>query len=417
MNIKQQILLRKAKKIFEQYPNKTSTIMKIKIGDVLTHWKVQRQNNQYAITEVCSSKKTLIFKEDKTNVGGVGGKQFEYDPERKGTGTVGPEDDTPAAVRMQQASQAIRSGPSAQKFEPHGVPPPLPAGQEQIGKKIDRIAQGKNHFDRNVMQRVAQQLSDKEFGQYYGIPKKSALSQSKTPPPLPSKVSRTGMKSYPQKITPSKATTLTMGSNKKGKSLREASPAFSKISSAFMDYMSRPTDHVAQSNFINTISREKNSLVNKQEKDSVASIEGQYLGQATKATDSSTKQTPLAGMQQKQQLPRQSLTAGKEIPQTKYRIILREAGEIEGGLDSSQEGETPLEDVPEQEPIEKKTSEEQAINKLSGQTIKKAEIRFDENIGKLSMELAGHHQPAELEWNRSGRIIFSFKGQKYILKK
>ena len=434
-DLKREILLRKAKKFFEQFPDKTSAILKMTVGRINTHWNIQKESNRYNITEINSSKQSIIIREDERTISGKAQKPFMYDPEQKpGTGTVAPGKElstyqrqapkgSPASIGM--AAHQIRTGPLGKTFQSGQQPPALPTKQQQISKKIDKVSQGKNHFDRETMKKAASTLSDQEFGQYYGFSKQSALKQASTPPPLPSKIKQAGMKQYGTKPILQKTKTLTTGKTFSKKVIKEASPSFSKISAAFMDYMAKQGDHVAQSNFINTISREKMKLLSQQEKDSVAAIESQYLGQATKATDASTKQSPLSGMAKTSPVG-QTRPLAQTKPLTQgvqriYRILLSEAdGDIKG-IDTEeppegQTGEVP--DLPEQEPEEpKKTAEEQAISKLAGQTIRSAEVEFDESRGKLSLELANTHQPATLEWDKSGKIIFTFKGIRYTLKK
>ena len=418
MNIKHEILLKKAKKFFESFPEKTSAILKIKLGNVDTHWNVQRQKGQLQITEINSNKNTMIIKEDEKTIAGFqkSKKPFEYDPSQKpGTGTVAPgmeqqkyaqQKGSPQSIGA--VAQSIRTSPTAQRYDQktqQQIPPSLPSASRGAQMKMKGIrGTAKSDFEPEVIQKAAKRLSDQEFGQFYGFSKQSALKRGSTPPPLPSKVAKAGMKQYGESHN---------------KLIKEASPAFAKISAAFMEYMSKQNDHVAQSNFINTISREKMGLVNKQEKDAVASIESQYLGQATKATDASTKQTPLSGMQQQkqQQIIRKPLTQGVE---RKYRVVMSEAdGDIKG-IDQSEDQpeQNAPEEVPEPSTLQaQQTSEEKAVSKLNGQTIKNATFESDENGNTLSLELAGTHQPATLEWNKTGKALFSFKGQKFVLKK
>lgn len=443
--LKRGILLKKAKKFFEQFPDRNSTILKMKVGNVDTHWNVQRQKGQLQITEINSNRNIMTIKEDLTSAGGKGMKKpFEYDPNqksgaKKGTGTVAPGMEPGSPDSMRKSQQAIRASPAAQKFA--GQPDEKPTTTLPYPKKISdtdtqrhiydirksikanpkqtqspaatgpqyQQAQMKmknirgtaaSDFEPDVIKRATQKLSDQEFGQFYGFSKKSALQRQSTPPPSPGRIAKAGMKQY-----------------KESKIIREASPAFSKISAAFMDYMAKQNDHVAQSNFINTISREKMGLVSQQEKDSVAAIESQYLGQATKATDASTKQTPLSGVkQQQQQSMKRPLTQGVE---RKYRIVLHEAdGDIKG-IDQSSDVEQPEQQPPEELPAPEpeKSGEEKAVSKLAGQTIKSADVQFDENGGKLTLELASTQHPAVLEWSRTGRVSFHWKGQKYTIKK
>ena len=404
----------------------------MKVGNVDTHWNVRRQKGQFQITEINSSKKSFLV-EDQT-VSGPAKKPFEYDPEqRPGTGTVDPgkelsthQKQAPkgSAASIGMAAHQIRTGSTAQKFGQQGEqPPPLPPRQQQVSKKLDRLSAGKNHFDPGVVKLASQKLSDQEFGEYYGFSKQSALKRGSTPPPNPARVAKAGMKQYPQRTSSAaKTRTLTTGRKIPGKIIKEASPAFAKISAAFMLYMSNQADHVAQSNFINTISREKVGLVNKQEKDAVAAIEGEHLGQATKSADSSTRQSPLNPTQAQKSLKAPVVNRPGQLNQgieRKYRVTLREAdGEVKGFQQPEEQPQTNSPEVPEQPPVEpQETSEEQAVAKLNGQTIKNANFESDENGNRLSLELAGSHLPTTLEWNKTGRVIFSFRGQKFVLKK
>ena len=105
---------------------------------------------------------------------------------------------------------------------------------------------------------------------------------------------------------------------------------------------------------------------------------------------------------------------GKSVRQTVYRILLAE-DEIRG-LDAGEKQEpTPPPESPE--PEKQKTAEEKAISKLAGQTIKQASIDFDQDFGRLSLQLAGTNAPATVQWSKGGRVVFSFKGQNYILRK
>ena len=450
-NIKHGILLNKAKKFFESFPERTSTILKMKVGNVDTHWNVVRQKGQLQITEINSNKNSFVIKEDeKTNVGGKDEKKpYLHDPDQKVAGkAVKPDPFKPGNTIPARSGWG---GDKHQKDVRKSIkanPPQMPSATKSLNNLFSTGPQyqqaqtkmkgirgtAKSDFEPDVIKRASQSLSDQEFGQFYGFTKQSALKRQSSPPPMPSRIKKAGTIPYdgngpyhkggaplePEKDLEKhgKETTLANSAKHKGKVIKEASPAFSKISAAFMEYMSKQNDHVAQSNFINTISREKMGLVNQQEKDSVAAIESQYLGQATKATDASTKQTPLVGMQQKQQQAiRKPLTQGVE---RKYRVVMKEAdGEVKDTQDpSGLPNQNTPEEVPEQQPVEpQKTAEENSINKLAGQTIRSAGFESDENGNKLSLELAGQHIPATLEWNKTGKIIFSFKGARYTIKK
>ena len=426
-DLKREILLRKAKKFFEQFPDKTSAILKMTVGKINTHWNVRKEDNQYNITEINSSKQSIIIKEDDT-ISGKAKKPFEYDPEQTpGTGTVAPGQElstyqkqapkgSPASIGM--AAHQIRTGPASQRYDQQTsqqkTPPTLPGASRSAQMKMKSIrGSAVSDFEPEVIKKASQRLSDQEFGQHYGFSKQSALKRQSTPPSNLARVAKAGMKQYGTTPVLQKTKPLNAGRIFGKKLIKEASPSFSKISAAFMDYMAKQGDHVAQSNFINTISREKMKLLNQQEKDSVAAIESQYLGQATNATNASTGQNPLAGMQKQQTTPqRKPLTQGIE---RKYRVLMKEAdGDVKG-----LPGQQPNQEVPKEptsiEP--QKTSEQEAINKLSGQTIRSAGFESDENGNKLSLELAGQHTPATLEWNKSGKVIFSFKGARYTLKK
>lgn len=308
MNLKNGILLKRAKRFFKENPDRNSAILKMSIGNVDTHWNVCRQKNQLNITEINSSKQKFVFKEDEKTGTGFGKFEPVYDP-KKG-----------------------KQGVSAAVTSPVKQPPPLPARQQQLAKRVERIAAGKNPFDRQVVQKVAQQLSDQEFGQYYGASKQSMTKQAGTPPPLPSRVAKAGTIPYG-----------TGPYQKGGEPLT-------------------PQDRLAQ------FGREK------------------------------------------------TINAGIE---RKYRIVLSEAdGDIKGIDQPEEEPEQSPEDLPiTSDPAQTKTSEQQAVSRLSGQTIKSANVEFDENLGRLSLELAGHHQPVTLEWDKGGKVIFSYKGARYILRK
>ncbi len=471
---KTSILLKKAKKLFEQYPNKTSAIIKMKIGNVLTHWNVEKRNNQYHITEINSSKNKMIIDEAENDVTKVGKPKhpFEYDPNQKpGESPKGGFEPIPSS-RIKAAGQAKQTANKKPGFfkqlftkpttaddylnkhrnpsllaktlgkKPDPLTPPEPSTMNRSSADVSTNRMTKWKFDSPVGD-FAKTLSQtknlgstlntayddltKHFGGEQGA--KNAINGYLTP--LGQKINSKAdlnnpnlqkkLGSYLSKLNPNLKKAIpglpSESKNRKTSVIKEASPAFSKISSAFMMYLSNPGDHVAQSNFINTISREKPTIQNKQEKDSIEKIESEYLGKATSAADMSTKQTPLGGFQKKQQ----TLNMGIE---RKYRIVLSEAGNdgFQGALDEpedTQQQPDPVQQNPEQQgPMQpQKTAEEKAISKLAGQTIKSASVDVDEGIVRLSLNLAGSNIPASFIVEKNGKVIFSFKGQKFVIKK
>lgn len=56
-------------------------------------------------------------------------------------------------------------------------------------------------------------------------------------------------------------------------------------------------------------------------------------------------------------------------------------------------------------------------DRLRGQTIKSAHIKHTTNGGEIKLEFVSTTSPSTITWNNSGKVVFSFKGTKYIIKK
>ncbi|MDP3763677.1 MAG: hypothetical protein Q8Q92_03450 [bacterium] len=439
--IKHGILLKKARKFFEQYPDRSSAILKMKVGNIDTHWNVQRQKGQLQITEINSSKNSFLIKEDETNAGKPK-KPFLYDPDQK-SGGVKPKDNPFVVGHTLPASRPgmrDKHQHAVQKSIQTNPRPGLPTGHQSktspgyqaANMKMASVmsAAGKTDpRDPETIKKAVKHLSDQEFQDFYGGSKQALLkpqaSGTRRGQPFsrshPARVKKAGMQQYPPERAKAFGETQKHPSKKV---IKEASLAFSKISVAYVEYMIKQNDHIAQSNMNNTYNREKPKLTDPKEIEQADLIAKQIgLGELTSKIDASTKQTPLAPTQAQKALkapvvarhPGQ-LNQGVE---RKYRVVLREAdGDIKG-IDHAGDVEQPDGEVPaEQPPAEpQQTSEEKAIGKLVGQTIKGASFESDVDTGILSLELAGTHQPATLEWNKGGRTVFTFKGQKFVLKK
>lgn len=121
------------------------------------------------------------------------------------------------------------------------------------------------------------------------------------------------------------------------------------------------------------------------------------------------------------------LMASKEV---KGKGRLNESPKKKLKEESETQEEPPNETSPEEieaqdqaelelEPIAKNKSDEELllISSLKGHAIKEADIDLNPNGGVLTLGLVGISNPVEIAWHNSGKVIFTFKGRPYTLKK
>lgn len=85
--------------------------------------------------------------------------------------------------------------------------------------------------------------------------------------------------------------------------------------------------------------------------------------------------------------------------------------EEEPGLETSSEDETA------EAPINKSEEALAFSRNLKGHTIKTADIEVKPDGGLITLDLASVSTPVEIAWNKEGKVVFSFKGRPYFIKK
>lgn len=75
------------------------------------------------------------------------------------------------------------------------------------------------------------------------------------------------------------------------------------------------------------------------------------------------------------------------------------------------------ESEPEMLPVNRTDEEMLLMQGLKGQTIREADIDLNAHGGTLTLALVSIENPIQLTWNKEGRVVFSFKGRPYTLRK
>jgi hypothetical protein len=489
--VKKNLLRRKIKEYFTKNPTKKSAIFEINFGGK-TYWRVVKEDSSYSITEVTTTKnKFLMELPARLRVPQAlpSGDQEPgtQPPQRKPDGTVAA--GSPGKNPLLYNPSSMPKVPSMGKsFAAPVARPPEPMDDDEPTKKVDpaKVAAGKaydattrdmvkwqpgggSEFDKELnrtkdLKATISKMPPDHFkrnfgylgvqnpGELFNNPKKWLNAVKFMAHQNPQIAKMTSMPHAHDPLKPStQKLTLTNPDGSK-RQIGEASSAFASITTAFMDYMAKPNDHLAASNFVNTISREKTRVTDPKEKQSIADIEKSYLGNATKSVDSSTKSTPLAPVPKSplttNPLSKSPLAASKvteaedkddnkkekkkddkkDSPKKEKGIEIKPQKDVPGAPEGDPAGlEDPVEEPAEAEPVappedpgiptpEKSPEEAVVSQRLSGQTIKNATVQLRPNGGMVNLELVGMKIPASIQWDSSGKVIFNFKNRPYILR-
>lgn len=270
-----EIFLKKAGHFFTEHKNANNVLLHGKFGKKQSYWNVQKNgDSSFIVTEVNTSKNRFLIKE---------AKPFEYDPEQRpmaGTGLTIPK----------SAQKTIGKGPT-QKTAASSDPwdPNNPKGE--YAKLVQKVG----------LQKAMLSMPDDKLKRFFGISKQS----------LQGKMTPTGKLRYATQqlrdlsagerekrgeIDPGAAKALQQfGRQKTGvfpkkeskQPLHEASPAFARMSSDFMDAVGSLDDHAKLSKAHSTINMNMKALKDPQELEQA----GKMLGMLTGLVDKTTAQT------------------------------------------------------------------------------------------------------------------------------
>ncbi len=490
--VKKEILLKKIQEYFAKNPSKNSAIFKAEAGGNV-YWKVQKGKKGFAVTEVSTAKSSYTL----TEAGPLPDPDNKLNPEPKSTEkqTVAGQTQPPAQMGRvpTQIIPASNTGTnnSFSGYKPAKMGPPgsnsAPTGSPgTVGRKPVPM-DGPKPMDPNLAKKASAHTAgtkdllkwqpggiDNEFAKTLLKTKSLEKTMAKMPPDHfkknfgwsgaqnaaqlvkdPSMMGK--VKDYLTQQNPIVAqmlgkakNTIVAGARYEGIVLKESpSEPFAKISAAYMKYQAKPADHAAASEFVNTLSREKSKVLDPVEKQVLAAIEKENMGNATKTVDSTTRATAFgsgavagkslvsAGKKvdgrliredDKEEKDKKKDAKKKEEPEEKdlgtsvkdtpteddVESGVAPGPQDPGGLDAE---ETPAPEEPVAAPEQPKGEEAVVSDRLSGQTIKNASVELKAHGGAITLELVGTKIPAVLSWDSSGKVVFTFKNRPYILRR
>lgn len=224
-----------------------------------------------------------------------------------------------------------------------------------------------------------------------------------------------------------------------------ASLEYSNLSRQFVQAMTPPFDHTKLSNVLKAANQAVGKVVDPKEKQEIGAMVGALTnlvdattaggGSAAQMSRSSmtTQARPITTLRQGASHPGKVVKEEEEKKEDEKKSDEKKADtkpkgkdkphnvdKIEPKKDDADGLETNLDDKAPEEPSPTKalSAEEMVVSKtLSGQTIKAANIQLTPNGGKLSLDLVSAAVPAELEWLKTGKVVFRFNGRPYVLKR
>ena len=437
--VKKDLLRRKINEYFTKHPNAKSVIIETDIGENKTVWRVVRENRNFSITEVNTSRENFIME-----LGGAQNANIEDPVGVAALGDVGKSIENSINQPAPKATMGLKNA------------------QNSI-----RAAQKNPNVKKNV--HLSQDLTNAD------------------------KMLQNLMKSKQAASIP--ASSLNMSNKRQGKMIKEVSKAYADVSNAFMDafgdeakmaQVRKQAEQAANDPQIKNNPDERKKLgaiigMLTGEGDRMANVAGkgavrvQGSGKPTGGFSSEIKEAVdptiqimkiitknMRGLENdpkvRIQVANQLIPLIKQINHvekqkvmnflvTKLNFnkaecktlgllehkVIKEAGEEEdtnlkqlpptGGNEeqSDVQGKQPEEDSEDKEvedEIGPETEELASIQRtLKGATIDDINLELTPSGAKLLIQVVGTPTPAELAWSKTGKIVYTFKGTPYIIRK
>jgi hypothetical protein len=262
------------------------------------------------------------------------------------------------------------------------------------------------------MQKAMLGMPELELKKYFGLSKQSI------------------MKKPPGQVMPLTAP------QQESKTIKEASVEFTNMSKTFMDAMSNLGDHNKLSQVLRDLNSKISRVTDSDEKQQIGSMIGALTGAVDVSTagggraqisrTSMSSAQPVTTIPASRQISSSRTHSGKVVKEEegrKDRLAKKKTNNSpKEKIDSSEidvdVGDVANANTEDPTPTRKPAAEELVIGKsLAGQTIKSANIELSPQGGALKMQLVSNPNGAEIEWSKSGKVVFSFGGRPYVIRR